>query len=118
MRKVGLVVGLLFVVVLGVVPSHAVTTVTLKMQNTAFNPPVFTMKTGDTLSLQNLDQFLHTFTAADGAAPTGLRCGGVACNVTVNENATVNTVVTGAPGPHAFRCTIHATMNGVVVITP
>jgi plastocyanin len=71
----------------------------------AFDPTTVTINVGDSVTWTNQDSIAHTATAGDGSFDTGnIVAGGT-------ESVTFDTA-----GTFAYHCTIHATMNGTVVV--
>ena len=79
--------------------------VTIHIKGFAFNPPVVTVKQGETVMWVNDDSAPHTV-AFSGFTSATLQNGGTFSH-TFNE----------APGDYAYVCSIHPTMKGTVTVT-
>ncbi|GIU89891.1 MAG: hypothetical protein KatS3mg010_0990 [Acidimicrobiia bacterium] len=60
---------------------------------------------GEAITIENLDDVAHTFTADDDAF-----------DVRVDGNATAETTAPDEPGTYAFHCEIHPSMKGDLVV--
>jgi plastocyanin len=60
---------------------------------------------GEAITIENLDDVTHTFTADNGGF-----------DVRVDGNATAETTAPGEPGTYAFHCEIHPSMKGDLVV--
>lgn len=60
---------------------------------------------GEAITIENLDDVTHTFTADDGGF-----------DVRVDGNATAETTAPDEPGTYAFHCEIHPSMKGDLVV--
>lgn len=60
---------------------------------------------GETITIENLDDVTHTFTADDGAF-----------DVRVDGSATAETTAPDEPGTYAFHCEIHPSMKGDLAV--
>ena len=87
-------------------PSNATKlTGTLTIKDFAFHPDCFTVASGSTFSVKNMDVLGHNFTVsqADVVVPVP---GGVTSEATAPS-----------PGTYGFLCTIHPEMKGTIVVT-
>ena len=78
------------------------------MQDFVFSPGTITVKKGTAVTWTNNDQVAHTVTESDGQQ--GPSSGNVAPGA--SYSFTFNTV-----GTFKYRCTIHASMTGTVMVT-
>lgn len=76
---------------------------TVTIQGMKFAPAELSVAVGDTITFVNEDSAPHTATAGDGAFDTGQLNQGQSAQVTVS-----------AAGEHAYICSIHPAMKGVV----
>lgn len=72
----------------------------------AFGPPSLAVSKGTRLTVRNEDGTLHTLTARNGSFDTGAL-----------EAGTTGTVVLNQPGTFEYRCEIHTSMTGKLVVT-
>ena len=72
----------------------------------AFSPATISVKAGSTITVTNNDSTAHTFTADNGSFDTGKISPGKSATVTVAD-----------AGTFGYRCTIHTSMKGTVVVT-
>lgn len=72
-----------------------------------YDPPVAVVHVGDTVVWTNFDTALHTVTDYDGHFGSALLGKGQTFSFTFTE-----------PGVHAYHCTIHALLNGALVVAP
>lgn len=77
--------------------------VPVTIQNFAFNPRSITVKVGDTVTWTNKDSTTHTVTG------TGFVSGELAPGETYSHRF-------NAAGTYQYICSIHATMEGIVVV--
>jgi plastocyanin len=70
-----------------------------------FRPPVVTVKQGDSVEWRNGDPLPHTVTATDA----GLDSGEIPANGVFRFTAT-------RKGRFVYRCTLHSTMSGELVV--
>jgi plastocyanin len=73
----------------------------------AFSPQTLTVARGSSVRWTNADVAPHTVTAGDGSFASG----------TLAQNATFTRAFPIA-GTFAYRCAIHPSMTGTVVVTP
>lgn len=78
---------------------------TVTIQGFAFGPDSVTVTVGDTVTWSNQDNVGHTATADDGTFDTG----------TIPAAGTASVTFTTA-GTYAYKCTIHTSMTGTVVV--
>ncbi len=76
------------------------------IRNFAFGPPSLTMTRGTKLTVRNGDGTLHTLTARNGSFDTGAIEAGTTGTVTLNQRGTFE-----------YRCEIHTSMTGKLVVT-
>jgi plastocyanin len=76
--------------------------------NFAFDPATLTVKAGTTVTWTNTDSATHTVAWGDGTPASGpLSAGGSTYARTFDT-----------PGTFAYRCGIHASMTGTIVVEP
>lgn len=75
------------------------------IQNMAFNPSSITVPVNTTVKWTNKDGTAHTVTSTTGAFDSGSISGGS----TYSHQFT-------ATGTYPYKCTIHSSMNGTVVV--
>jgi plastocyanin len=83
---------------------------TIVIKNLSFNPASCKVKTGTTLTFKNEDGFPHTATALSSeviAFDTGELAGGASKDITFSTGGTLN-----------YRCEIHPSMTGMIVVEP
>lgn len=80
----------------------------VSIQDLAFNPSTITVSAGTTITWTNNDGVEHTVTSTDGPAP--FDCPSLMSGGTVQF--TFDT-----PGTYTYRCNIHPTMTGTIVVT-
>lgn len=86
-------------------------TINITGQNgsSSFDPSPDTVSVGQTVSWHNLDATAHTATSnATGAGAFGTG--------TIGGGATSTPIAMNTAGSFAYRCTIHPTMTGVLVV--
>ena len=93
------------VIALGVVGNVLAAEESVTIENFAFDPADLTVSVGDTVTWTNDDSAAHTATADGGSFDTGTIASGTAKSVTFSK-----------AGTFTYHCTIHATMNGRVVV--
>jgi len=85
--------------------SSEAATVTVNIQNFAFDPPEATAAVGETIGWTNADSAPHTATTDDGACDTG--------NIAQNASAGL---VFDAAGTYTYHCNVHPNMTGTITI--
>jgi plastocyanin len=78
------------------------------MQNTAFNPTTRTVAVGTTVTWMNQDGFAHTVTYSSGPG-SSFDSGSVPAGGSFQH-------AFAAAGTVQYHCTIHAGMNGTIVV--
>jgi plastocyanin len=86
--------------------SSEAATVTVNIQNFAFDPPEVTAAVGETIGWTNADSAPHTATTDDGGCDTG----------NIAQNATAG-LVFDAAGTFPYHCNVHPNMTGTITIT-
>ncbi len=81
------------------------TTVNVDMVNRAFDPQTVTVKVGDTVTWTNQDSLQHNVVAGNGEFKSGL----------FGKGGTFSFTFTAA-GTYPYTCTVHAGMNGTVIV--
>jgi plastocyanin len=72
----------------------------------AFSPATLTVKAGQPIAFANTDAVTHTATSTTGAWDSGdLPSGGGSFTVTLTQ-----------PGTYSYKCTIHPSMQGTVIV--
>ncbi|MEK7638010.1 MAG: cupredoxin domain-containing protein [Patescibacteria group bacterium] len=80
---------------------------TVVIQNFAFVPTTLTVKKGDLIQFTNLDSSNHTVTSLTGKFESG----------SMPQNASWDLETANmAPGTYEYRCNIHPTMRGTIVV--
>lgn len=80
---------------------------TVTIQDFAFQPDCFSAKSASSITVENKDSATHTFTID-----------GTQVDVSIDGGQTFNGESAGlAPGTYPFRCKIHATMTGTVIVS-
>ena len=80
---------------------------TVTIQDLAFQPDCFSAKSASSITVENKDSVTHTFTID-----------GTQVDVPIDGGQTFNGESAGlAPGTYPFRCTIHSTMTGTVIVS-
>jgi plastocyanin len=74
----------------------------------AFSPASLTVKVGTTVTWTNTDSATHTVVWADGTRGSG----------SLTAGGTPYTRTFDTPGTFAYKCGIHASMTGTVVVQP
>jgi YVTN family beta-propeller protein len=90
------------------VPTAAVTTAaaSVTIDKFAFSPPTLTVNAGQAVTFTNNDAVTHTATSTTGAWDSGdLPAGGGSFTVTLTR-----------PGTYAYKCTIHPSMMGTLIV--
>jgi plastocyanin len=77
----------------------------LRLQDFSFAPPTVTTTVGTKLTWTNAGPSNHTVTANDGSFDSG----------PIQLNGSFSFTPT-KPGTYAYRCTIHPTMSGTLVV--
>ncbi len=72
----------------------------------AFSPATLTVAKGTTVTWTNADSVPHTVTSATGAFDSGSLSNGKTFSFTFNQ-----------AGTYAYRCNIHTSMTGQVIVT-
>ena len=78
---------------------------TIVIENFTFAPQTLTVTKGTSITVRNTDGVTHTFTAIDGSFDTGDIPSGASRVVTLTT-----------AGTFAYRCNIHPSMTGTVVV--
>jgi plastocyanin len=78
---------------------------TIVIKNFTFAPRTLTVAKGTSLTVRNTDGVTHTFTATDGSFDTG-----------DIPSGTSKVVRLTTPGTFSYRCNIHQSMTGTVVV--
>jgi plastocyanin len=78
----------------------------LRVAAMAFEPTEVTLAAGETLAIVNDDDLAHTVTAASGVFDVAVESGNLV-RLTIDE-----------PGTHPFRCELHPSMTGRLVVEP
>jgi plastocyanin len=78
---------------------------TIVMENFTFAPRTLTLTKGTSITVRNTDGVTHTFTATDGSFDTGDLPSGASKVVKLTT-----------AGTFAYRCNIHPSMTGTVVV--
>jgi plastocyanin len=80
--------------------------------NYAFSPSTLTVPTGTTVRWVNMDGDAHTVTFDDrGHGMAGMDSG------RMGHMGTFSVTLT-QPGTYAYRCTLHPSMTGTIIVTP
>ena len=85
--------------------SGATTEVTI--QSYTFTPAEINIKVGETVTWTNLDSVAHTVVADDASWGSGQLNKGDKFSYTFSQ-----------PGTYAYRCGVHPTMTGKVIVSP
>jgi plastocyanin len=102
--KLLLLVGSALAAVVPALPAHAAVT-DAQISNFSFSPDPLTIHVGDTLRWTNKDGTSHTVTADDGSFTSQ----------SLGSQATF-THTFNAPGPVAYHCAIHPSMQGTITV--
>jgi plastocyanin len=102
--KLLLLVGSALAAVVPAMPAHAAVT-DAEISNFSFSPDPLTIHVGDTLRWTNKDGTSHTVTADDGSFTSQ----------SLGSQATF-THTFNAPGPVAYHCAIHPSMQGTITV--
>ena len=86
-------------------PADAVESHTITIENMQFNPPQLSVHRGDRIVWVNKDLFPHTVTADNKAFDSGA----------IDADGSW-TYVADKGGEHAYSCTLHPTMKGVITV--
>jgi plastocyanin len=86
-------------------PSNPIVTNSVTLQNTAFNPANIQVSPGTVVTWTNNDNIAHNVTFAGSVGDTGNFSSG-------SKTLTMPTVA----GTYSYQCTIHAGMNGTVLV--
>ena len=78
---------------------------TIVIENFTFAPRTLTVTKGTSITVRNTDGVTHTFSATDGSFDTG----------DIRSGASKVVTLTTA-GTFAYRCSIHPSMTGTVVV--
>ena len=98
-------IPLVLAVIFGIVSVARAATVNVNVQGLAFAPQSVTVAAGDTVVWTNADTVPHTVTAdAAGGFNQDLPVGGT------------TSLVFNTPGTFAYRCNVHPSMTGTVVV--
>lgn len=80
---------------------------TVTIQDVAFHPGCFSARSASSITIENKDDVNHTFTID-----------GTQVDVPIGGGQTFNGEPAGlAPGTYPFRCRIHSTMKGTVIVS-
>lgn len=90
----------------GTAGGDAPSSASVTMRDIAFDPPAVTVAPGGTVTWTNEDGFAHTVTAGDGSFDSG----------EVGQGGTFSQTF-DSPGEHAYVCSLHPGMEGVVVVS-
>jgi plastocyanin len=77
------------------------------IQDLAFQPDCFAARSASSITVENKDTVTHTFTID-----------GTQVDVSIDGGQTFNGESAGLdPGTYSFRCTIHSSMTGTVIVS-
>ena len=79
----------------------------IQISGFAFNPNSLTIKVGDTVTWTNLDSAAHTVVADDGSFKSDRLITGATFQYTFNT-----------AGTFTYKCGIHASMTGTLIVQP
>ena len=86
------------------------------IQNFSFQPPILTVKAGSTVTWTNDDSASHGITPVAGAAAVGLS-DAAATSKLLNQGDSWSLTFPSA-GTFEYRCSVHPSMTGKVIVTP
>jgi plastocyanin len=90
----------------GLLASDAAATANVTIVFRAYQPPTTTVRVGETVTWKNSTLMPHTVTAVEGAFDSGKMNGGTTFSYTFLK-----------PGTFLYKCLIHPTMKGTVIVT-
>src|SRR4051794_16315573 len=96
--RIALTLAMLALALLAYAAGHAV-----QIKGMKFSPSTLSVAVGDTIAFPTADPHPHAATALDGSFNTG--------RLATGKSATVKIA---AAGKHAFKCSIHPSMKGIV----